>query len=349
MDHMKPFLCLNSGAIGLGELSLDEKIRLAKANGLAASTPGWAASRRRIPSGPSWPSAPPRCWHVRLPVQSLCRRRGLRAWTRKAGGSGPTGGPGGHSPHRLLHALRSPMRDYAENLKWHVNRLGRMVSVLRPHGIELGVEFLGEHLVAKIGKHPFIYNLEGMAGLFRDIGPGAGVIFDMFHWYGSGGSADTLADELKGMAVTCVHLNDAVAERGRLEQIDKSAGFRETGVIDIPGAMRALMQCGYDGPVIVEPFKPWTQQFAAMGPDAACREGGRGSAAAAGTRHGYWPCPRKGEEIRGNRIELRIRDLGFTEGGHGADAAADLELDHARGEWLVVQSGAQASVAIGWH
>lgn len=271
MVPMKPFLSLNTGALGLGGLGVDEVIRLAKVHGFggidasAGSAEEAGALREKLLAAglrPAMFGCP-----CNLNADDAPFEQGLAKLAEVA----PHAARAGLLRTGVWMLCAHAERDYAQNFRWHVARLRRMVEILRPHGVELGVEFLGEHLVAKIGKHPFIYNLPGMKDLLCEVGPGVGVIFDVFHWYCSGGSIATLADELRGVSITCVHLNDAVPERGRLEQIDNERRLPlETGVIDVRGAMRVIKESGYTGPVMVEPFKPWNQQFPAMGADAAC-------------------------------------------------------------------------------
>lgn len=271
MPAMNPFLSLNTGALGLGGVALDEAIRLATTHGFGGIDVSVGSAQEadvlRVKLAASRLRAGMFGSPCNLYAEDAAFEQGLARLAEVAPHAARAGVVRTGCYMLCAHAERS----YAENLKWHLSRLRRMVNVLRPHGIELGIEFLGEHLVAKIGKHPFIHDLRGMRELLFEIGPGAGVIFDVFHWYCSGGTVQALAEELQGISITSVHLNDAVAERGRLEQIDNERRLPlETGVIDVRGAMRVIRQTGYSGPVMVEPFKPWTQQLPAMGADAAC-------------------------------------------------------------------------------
>ncbi len=271
---MAAFLSLNTGALGLGDIALDEKIRLAKTHGFggvdvsvgANMSPADADAIREKLS-----AARLKAGMFGMPAGLYASDSDFEAGLVKLVTIAPLAKRVGVLRTGCYMMCASKDRDYAANLAWHVDRFRRILAVLRPHGIQLGIEFLGEHLVAKIGGQPFIYNLAGMAKLFRETGPGAGVIFDVFHWYCSGGTPATLSGELAGIPITCVHLNDAVASRSRLEQIDNERQLpAETGVIDVRGVLKAIKQAGFDGPVMVEPFKPWTTQLPAMGADAAC-------------------------------------------------------------------------------
>lgn len=269
---MPAFLSLNMGSLGLGDPSLAEKVRLAKAHGFAAIDVGFGptpeqadAVREAITAAGLRPGS------FGLPVHLYASDADFSAALDKLAQIAPMAKRAGYMRTGTYMMCASKDRDFASNLAWHADRFRRIMAILRPLGIELGIEFLGEHLVAKIGPHPFIHNVAGMKQLLVEIGPGTGIVFDVFHWYCSGGTVDKLAAELKDVPITCVHLNDAVPERSRLEQIDNERRLPgETGVIDSKGVLQVLRQLGYNVPAIVEPFKPWTTQLPAMGLDAAC-------------------------------------------------------------------------------
>ena len=268
-------LSLNTGALGLGELPLEKRIAIAKSNGFAAldlSLGGLSEDQARA-IGHQVTASNLRAGSFGLPLNINAPDAEFEVALPKVAALAPVAAAAGSLRTGCYMLPASNTRDYAANLEWYLSRYRRLVAILAPHGIQLGIEFLGEHLVAKCGQHPFIWDLPGMRALLDAIGPGAGVIFDLFHWYCSGGTADTLAGQIKGMPITCVHLNDAVPGRSPLEQIDNDRRLPgETGIIDARGAIRVLRDLGIEAPAIVEPFKPWTERFAKMPPEEACAQ-----------------------------------------------------------------------------
>mgnify|MGYP005838278551 CR=1 FL=1 len=158
---------------------------------------------------------------------------------------------------------------FAENFETHRRRLRACAEVLAPHGIWLGLEFVGPKTM-RVGKaHEFIWNMAGMLELCDAIGTGnVGLLLDCWHWYTSGGTvADILA--LRPEQVVYVHVNDAPAGVPVDEQVDNVRRMPgETGVIDIAGFLTALARIGYDGPVTAEPFVPSLKELPAL---EACR------------------------------------------------------------------------------
>ena len=157
--------------------------------------------------------------------------------------------------------------EYDENRRRHVERFSRVVDVLRPHGIRLGIEFIGAKTLRDTFEHPFMYTLPEAAEFARELGGGAGVVLDTFHLYTSGGSAEDVAEHLTGDLVVNVHVNDAAAGRSREEQMDLERQMPMTsGLVDSAGVLRELNALGYDGPAICEPFNPTVGRFRSMEP-----------------------------------------------------------------------------------
>ena len=142
-----------------------------------------------------------------------------------------------------------------ENWAFHVARFTPAATILADHGISLGLEFIGPKTMREARNHIFIYRMEEMLALGREIGPNVALLLDVWHWYTSGGTLEALR-ELKPEQVVYVHVSDAPAGIDVDEQIDNRRALPgETGVIDIAGFLRALDAIGYDGPITAEPFK----------------------------------------------------------------------------------------------
>lgn len=161
-------------------------------------------------------------------------------------------------------------RNFQENFKFHVDRIGPAAAILADNGISLGLEFIGPKTLRKTFTHPFIYTMEGMLALGAAMGTGTvGLLLDIWHLYTSHGTLDQVR-ELKGSDVVVVHINDAPTGIDVDEQMDQVRAMPgETGALDIPGFLQALDDIGYGGPVTVEPF---SQRVRAMERDAAVAE-----------------------------------------------------------------------------
>ncbi len=270
------FLNFSPGCLGFGNLSLDERIRVAREKGfggldvpLEGLNPHTAVvARNKIAE------AGLRCGLFWLPCdlssaddvefeQSLGKLRQMVPLAQIVGLS-----------RTYCHIWSSNNdRPFDRNWDWHVSRLRRTRDVLLAYGIELGIEFLGPHHLRKMARYPFIHNLDGALELIAAVGPGCGLVFDTFHWYCSGGTVEELSAKLAGVPVVNVHVNDAPAGRKREDQQDMERAMpMETGVIDVKAVFGVLKKLSYDGPVVVEPFNPWRERFAKLGIDASAKQ-----------------------------------------------------------------------------
>lgn len=161
----------------------------------------------------------------------------------------------------------SDERPFAENFRWHIERLRPAAQILADHGIRLGFEFVGPATARAGHRYGFLHSLDGMLALCAAIGTdNLGLLLDSYHWHTSHGNLDDLA-KLSGADVVVVHVNDALPGVPVDELQDLIRAFPcETGVINLAGFMQVLARIGYDGPVIVEPF---SQRVREMLPDEA--------------------------------------------------------------------------------
>ena len=116
----------------------------------------------------------------------------------------------------------SDERTFDENYAFHVERLKPVAEILGEHGCRFGLEFIGPETLRRDKKHAFIYTMDGMLALCRDLGPNVGLLLDLWHWYTSRGTWDDLA-RLENDDVVNVHVNDAPAGIPADEQIDNEA------------------------------------------------------------------------------------------------------------------------------
>jgi sugar phosphate isomerase/epimerase len=156
-----------------------------------------------------------------------------------------------------------------EHFDYLLARFRPIAEVLARYGCRLGLEFIGPKTSRTRLQHEFIYTAGDMLAFARAIGPNVGLLHDCWHWYTSGGTLAELRS-LKASDIVSVHVNDAPPGIARDEQIDNQRMLpMESGVIDLPGYLRALQEIGYDGPVTVEPFSARLRQ---LSPDQAVAE-----------------------------------------------------------------------------
>ena len=147
-------------------------------------------------------------------------------------------------------------------------RLREMGTVLKDHGLRLGLEYVGTQRSLVGRRYPFVHTLAETRELIAEAGTGnLGLVLDTWHWWTAGDTVDDIRT-LTNDDVVSVDLNDAPAG---IEKRDQRDGQRElplaTGVIDTAGFLNALQAIGYDGPVRPEPF---SQAVNAMDNDEAC-------------------------------------------------------------------------------
>lgn len=157
---------------------------------------------------------------------------------------------------------------YRRNFQQHATRLREVATVLKDHGLRLGLEYVGTQLLLVGRRYPFVHTLAETRELIAEIGTGnVGLVLDTWHWWTAG---DTEADllTLRNEDVVSVDLNDAPTgipkERQRDNQRELPAA---TGVIDTAAFVTALHRIGYDGPVRPEPFN---RELNELDNEAAC-------------------------------------------------------------------------------
>jgi sugar phosphate isomerase/epimerase len=162
---------------------------------------------------------------------------------------------------------------YAEQFAQMRDRLEVLCDVIRPYGLCFGLEFIGPETFRKDKRNPFIHDLPGLLELIKAVDrDNLGVLLDAWHWYTSGGTATQL-DLLTDQRVIVVHVNDAPPGIPLEEQIDQVRALPgETGVIPLDTFMGALVDMGYSGPVMVEPF---SERLRLLAPEDAVAETAR--------------------------------------------------------------------------
>jgi sugar phosphate isomerase/epimerase len=146
---------------------------------------------------------------------------------------------------------------YVANFRQHARRLREVARVLGDHGVRLGLEYVGPKTAWTASRFPFIHTMAEMKDLIAEINrDNVGFLLDSWHWYTA---HETEADllSLKATDVVLCHLNDAPKDTPVDQQVDNRRELPcATGVIDVKAFLGAMIQLGYDGPVVCEPFRP---------------------------------------------------------------------------------------------
>ena len=122
-----------------------------------------------------------------------------------------------------------------------------------PHGIAIGLEFLGLRTFRLDESHAFIDNVPDTMTMLHETGrPNVGLILDSFHYFTSGGDLAQIRS-LRAQDIVHLHVNDAPhADVMTLEDTQRVLPGR--GVIDLTGWFQAIAAIGYDGYVAIEIF-----------------------------------------------------------------------------------------------
>ena len=133
------------------------------------------------------------------------------------------------------------------------DRTGILAERAEPHGIAIGLEFLGLRTFRLDEPHAFINNVPDTITMLRETGrPNVGLILDSFHYFTSGGDLGQIRS-LRAQDIVHLHVNDAPhADVMSLEDTDRVLPGK--GVIDLTGWFKAIAEIGFDGYVAIEIF-----------------------------------------------------------------------------------------------
>ncbi len=177
--------------------------------------------------------------------------------------------------HAYNHVWPCGPREFNENFDWHVKRVRAVSSLLRDHGVQYGLEFLGPHELRTWQKYQFVHSLAGVLAIADAADGIAGIAFDTYHWFCS---SNALPDDLLLMSqhtdrLVAMHLNDGVAGVPFDQQKDMERRLpMETGVIDSRAAFAALNAKPNNALYMIEPFQPACTRFREMPLEDAVRE-----------------------------------------------------------------------------
>jgi sugar phosphate isomerase/epimerase len=145
-------------------------------------------------------------------------------------------------------------RTYDENKKFHIERFQPVAQILAEHDCHLGLEFIGPKTMRESFRYPFIWRMQDMLELAKEIDLNVGLLLDCWHWHTSGATIEDIL-KLNAEDVVYVHVSDAPIGVSMDAYIDSRRCLPgATGVIDLTGFLRSLKSIGYEGPVTPEPF-----------------------------------------------------------------------------------------------
>ena len=123
---------------------------------------------------------------------------------------------------------------------------------LEPHGVRLGLEYLGPLHLRNRGPHQFLYRHSDMLAFAKSCGAQIGLLVDSWHWHHAGG---TTADIASTPLADLVHVQAADAPNLPPEKIlDGERLMPGEGIIDFASFFGALRKAGYRDGVSPEVF-----------------------------------------------------------------------------------------------
>ncbi len=133
------------------------------------------------------------------------------------------------------------------------DRVAILAERAEPHGIAIGLEFLGLRTFRLEEPHAFINNVPDTIEMLRETGrPNVGLILDSFHYFTSGGDLSQIRS-LRASDIVHLHVNDAPHD-GIMTLEDTDRVLPGKGVIDLAGWFQAIRETGFDGYVAIEIF-----------------------------------------------------------------------------------------------
>ncbi len=148
-------------------------------------------------------------------------------------------------------------RPYHENFEFHQRRFTEICAALQPAGVWLGVGFQAPEYFRKDRAFQFIHDLDAMSLLLNMVNaPNMGLLLDVWDLVACGGSVESISKLPLGQIVA-VQVADMPADvpLAELDEHSRLLPGSENGQIDVAGALTALAELGYDGPVTVKPSR----------------------------------------------------------------------------------------------
>jgi len=148
-------------------------------------------------------------------------------------------------------------RPYHENFEFHRQRFAEICGALQPAGVWLGVGFQATAYLRKNHAFQFIHDFDALTLLLNMVdAPNMGLLLDIWDLVACGGSVETIRNLPLGQIVA-VQVADMPADVpfSELDENSRLLPGAENSQIDTAGALTALAQFGYNGPVTVKPSR----------------------------------------------------------------------------------------------
>lgn len=154
-------------------------------------------------------------------------------------------------------ALVEPASDTAafnQNFETHRTRLSQMGDVLKPHGVQLGLDFSPIASRREGKAHEFIHDFDGLLTLIKTINhPQVGLLLDTFNWFVGGGTLEQLR-KLTVNQIVAVRIADVPAATNKAEATEKQRILpKPDGLVDTDAIGKWLVDLKYEGPVTPYP------------------------------------------------------------------------------------------------
>lgn len=149
----------------------------------------------------------------------------------------------------------SDERPYHENFEFARKRLTEIAEALAPHGVRIGLE-LDATAGSRQGRaFQFIHDFDALRQLAKALPANVGVVVDPWQMQVAGADLDAIKS-LTNNEIVAVYLSD-LPEEADLETVDATSRLLpgETGAIDAPAVLTALVELGYDGPVTPRAYR----------------------------------------------------------------------------------------------
>ena len=155
-------------------------------------------------------------------------------------------------PRMSTWLLPSSPMPKAEIRKIHVDRLRAICEVLAKSHVRLAIEYVSPVHLRKLHPNEFIYRMDEMLELAKDVGATAGLMLDSWHWHHAGA---TVQDIVAAGKDRIVYVQVADAPKLPPDQIKDSERLMPgEGIIDFNAFFGALKKIGYNGGVSPEIF-----------------------------------------------------------------------------------------------
>jgi sugar phosphate isomerase/epimerase len=155
-------------------------------------------------------------------------------------------------PRMSTWLLPSSPTPKAEIRKIYVDRLRAICEVLAKSHVRLAIEYVSPVHLRKLHPNEFIYRMDEMLELAKDVGANAGLMLDSWHWHHAGA---TVQDIVAAGKDRIVYVQVADAPKLPPDQIKDSERLMPgEGIIDFNAFFGALKKIGYNGGVSPEIF-----------------------------------------------------------------------------------------------